>query len=275
MAPQDNGGDKHFGSTARRVPPVHHQRDSASHRTRCSRREQGLWRGDTAKRGPFPRRRGNKQREGMSGTHSRILCANSILLTRVQLYHGEVHTIKRFYEIPAQQRPSPKDCVFLTTHEPCSLCLRYAAYRVRLSSNGLIRPLARSPGPGSIVSTICSPTKTPATHSAYPTTSRSYRRYSRHLRRAKHPSLWRRVHCTITRMSSLTQQRWQTWWKQLKMRRIRPHSQRRLRISKGDMLLCQKTIRSKKVQLVLSLSSSKPSSVCTELFVVFRYTDAH
>jgi len=39
------------------------------------------------------------------------------------LYHGEVHTIKRFYEIPDQQRPSPKDCIFLTTHEPCSLCL--------------------------------------------------------------------------------------------------------------------------------------------------------
>ena len=157
MAPQDNGTDKFPGSTARRVPPVHHQRDSASHRARCSNREQGLRRGDTAKGRPLPRRRGNKQREGMSGTYSRILCANRILLTCLQLYHGEVHTIKRFYEIPAQHRPSPKDCIFLTTHEPCSLCLRYAVYRVRLSPNALIRPLARSPGPGSIVSTIFTP----------------------------------------------------------------------------------------------------------------------
>ncbi|TFY69013.1 hypothetical protein EVJ58_g675 [Rhodofomes roseus] len=43
--------------------------------------------------------------------------------TECPLYHGEVHTIKRFYEIPPQERPSPKDCFFLTTHEPCSLCL--------------------------------------------------------------------------------------------------------------------------------------------------------
>ncbi|KZT63974.1 cytidine deaminase-like protein [Daedalea quercina L-15889] len=39
------------------------------------------------------------------------------------LYHGEIHTIKRFYEIAAHERPSPKECIFLTTHEPCSLCL--------------------------------------------------------------------------------------------------------------------------------------------------------
>ena len=34
-----------------------------------------------------------------------------------------MHAIKRFYELPAEQRPSPKDCLFLATHEPCSLCL--------------------------------------------------------------------------------------------------------------------------------------------------------
>lgn len=37
---------------------------------------------------------------------------------------AQVHTIKQFYEKPASERPSSKDCVFLTTHEPCSLCLR-------------------------------------------------------------------------------------------------------------------------------------------------------
>lgn len=39
------------------------------------------------------------------------------------LWHGEIHAIKKFYELPADNRPSPKDCVFLATHEPCSLCL--------------------------------------------------------------------------------------------------------------------------------------------------------
>ena len=39
------------------------------------------------------------------------------------LWHGEMHAIKRFYELPAGERPAPKDCLFLATHEPCSLCL--------------------------------------------------------------------------------------------------------------------------------------------------------
>ncbi len=39
------------------------------------------------------------------------------------LWHGEVHTLKLFYEIPADKRPATKDCIFVTTHEPCSLCL--------------------------------------------------------------------------------------------------------------------------------------------------------
>jgi tRNA(Arg) A34 adenosine deaminase TadA len=43
--------------------------------------------------------------------------------TENPLWHGEMHAIKRFYEIPEAERPSPKDCIFLCTHEPCSLCL--------------------------------------------------------------------------------------------------------------------------------------------------------
>jgi tRNA(Arg) A34 adenosine deaminase TadA len=39
------------------------------------------------------------------------------------LWHGEMHAIKRFFEIPADKRPAAKDCLFLATHEPCSLCL--------------------------------------------------------------------------------------------------------------------------------------------------------
>ena len=43
--------------------------------------------------------------------------------TENPLWHGEVHTLKQFYEMPASSRPQPEDCIFLSTHEPCSLCL--------------------------------------------------------------------------------------------------------------------------------------------------------
>ncbi len=39
------------------------------------------------------------------------------------LWHGEVHCLKRFYEMPKADRPNTKDSVFIATHEPCSLCL--------------------------------------------------------------------------------------------------------------------------------------------------------
>ena len=43
--------------------------------------------------------------------------------TENPLWHGEMHAIKRFFELPADQRPATADCLFLATHEPCSLCL--------------------------------------------------------------------------------------------------------------------------------------------------------
>ncbi len=39
------------------------------------------------------------------------------------LWHGEMHALKRFYELPKADRPDTKDCIFVSTHEPCSLCL--------------------------------------------------------------------------------------------------------------------------------------------------------
>lgn len=39
------------------------------------------------------------------------------------LWHGEVHCLKRFYEMPKAERVDTKDAIFLATHEPCSLCL--------------------------------------------------------------------------------------------------------------------------------------------------------
>ncbi|MEM9798292.1 MAG: nucleoside deaminase [Pseudomonadota bacterium] len=39
------------------------------------------------------------------------------------LWHGEMHCLKTFYERPADARPPTSDLIFLSTHEPCSLCL--------------------------------------------------------------------------------------------------------------------------------------------------------
>jgi tRNA(Arg) A34 adenosine deaminase TadA len=39
------------------------------------------------------------------------------------LWHGEMHLLKRFHELPAAQRPTAKDMYFISTHEPCSLCM--------------------------------------------------------------------------------------------------------------------------------------------------------
>ena len=39
------------------------------------------------------------------------------------LLHGEIQTINDFYEIPKARRPAAKDSIFISTHEPCPLCL--------------------------------------------------------------------------------------------------------------------------------------------------------
>lgn len=37
------------------------------------------------------------------------------------LWHGEVHTLKRFYELG--ERPPTSELIFLSTHEPCTMCM--------------------------------------------------------------------------------------------------------------------------------------------------------
>lgn len=39
------------------------------------------------------------------------------------LWHGEMHCLKRYYEMPKAERVDTQDAIFLSTHEPCSLCL--------------------------------------------------------------------------------------------------------------------------------------------------------
>ncbi|KAA0116080.1 nucleoside deaminase [Mycolicibacterium sp. P9-22] len=37
------------------------------------------------------------------------------------LWHGEVHTLKQFYELP--EHPPTSDLLFVSTHEPCTMCM--------------------------------------------------------------------------------------------------------------------------------------------------------
>jgi len=39
------------------------------------------------------------------------------------IWHGEIHVLKKFYELDIKTRPNEKDCMFLSSHEPCSMCL--------------------------------------------------------------------------------------------------------------------------------------------------------
>lgn len=37
------------------------------------------------------------------------------------LWHGEIHTLKQFHEMPSP--PPTQDLLFITTHEPCTMCM--------------------------------------------------------------------------------------------------------------------------------------------------------
>ena len=52
-----------------------------------------------------------------------LVVAGSNNETENPLWHGEPHTLKKFYEINKETRPDEKNCIFLSSHEPCSLCL--------------------------------------------------------------------------------------------------------------------------------------------------------
>ena len=39
------------------------------------------------------------------------------------MFHGEISTIYNFYQKKLDNLYKPNDCIFLSTHEPCSLCL--------------------------------------------------------------------------------------------------------------------------------------------------------
>ena len=55
------------------------------------------------------------------------------------LWHGEIHTLKLLYEMPRPARPAPADCLFLSTHEPCSMCLSAITWGGKLAEERSVR----------------------------------------------------------------------------------------------------------------------------------------
>ena len=52
-----------------------------------------------------------------------LVVAESNNETENPMWHGEIHALKKFYELDSKTRPNEKSCIFLSSHEPCSLCL--------------------------------------------------------------------------------------------------------------------------------------------------------
>ncbi|MEJ2086025.1 MAG: hypothetical protein P8Y44_10160 [Acidobacteriota bacterium] len=44
------------------------------------------------------------------------------------LWHGEMVAIRDFSALPVDQRPGPDQCLLLSTHEPCPMCLAASAW---------------------------------------------------------------------------------------------------------------------------------------------------
>ena len=43
--------------------------------------------------------------------------------THNPLWHGEISCLNSYWALPKNKRVPTKDCIFFSTHEPCSLCL--------------------------------------------------------------------------------------------------------------------------------------------------------
>lgn len=58
----------------------------------------------------------------------RLVLAETSNETENPLWHGELLAVTRFYELDRTIRPHARDCVFVSSHEPCALCLSAIAH---------------------------------------------------------------------------------------------------------------------------------------------------
>ena len=52
-----------------------------------------------------------------------LVIADTNRETENPLFHGEIATLNAFYSLPATDRPKTGECLFLSAHESCPLCL--------------------------------------------------------------------------------------------------------------------------------------------------------
>ncbi|GAX80638.1 hypothetical protein CEUSTIGMA_g8073.t1 [Chlamydomonas eustigma] len=52
-----------------------------------------------------------------------LVCADSNKMTEWLLLHGEVSCLRTYNALPAEGKPEAADCIMVSTHEPCALCL--------------------------------------------------------------------------------------------------------------------------------------------------------
>ena len=64
----------------------------------------------------------------LRSTDRSLVAAGTNEETLSPLWHGEMAAIRNVYLLPAKDRPAPSECLFLSTHEPCSMCLSAIAW---------------------------------------------------------------------------------------------------------------------------------------------------
>lgn len=57
-----------------------------------------------------------------------LVIAGTNAETENPLFHGEIATLNAFYRLAPSARPATAECLFLSTHEPCPLCLSAIAW---------------------------------------------------------------------------------------------------------------------------------------------------